>query len=118
MMTLRLQIIIGVLLIIVMMIFVSMVRKKSLDLKYALAWMLVVAVLLFVDCFPKSMNLMARFLGINAPTNMIFFLGFCFLVTIVFILTVSLSRLSHKNKEMAQELALLNKRVDEMSKTK
>ena len=52
------------------------------------------AALLIFDCAPVLLNIVSNFLGIYAPVNMIFFLGFCFSLLIIFSLTVALSRLS------------------------
>ena len=51
------------------------------------------------------------FLGIDAPVNMIFFLGFCFSLVIIYILTVSLSRMSTKMRRLTQIIALNEDRI-------
>ena len=46
------------------------------------------------------------FLGIFTPVNMIFFLGFCFSMVIIFTLTVTVSRMSERIRKMAQQVAI------------
>ena len=54
-------------------------------------------------------------LGIAQPINMLFFVGFCFALCIIFGLTVAISKMSVRIKELAQELALYKKLNEEES---
>lgn len=110
-MSLRLQIIVGVIIIIAIFMIANMVLKKKLDLRYALIWLLAGVVVLILDIFPSLLNWGAKLLGIGLPVNMLFFLGFIFSLVIIFSLTLSLSKLSHKVKCLTQELALLEKEL-------
>lgn len=109
-MSIRLQIIIAVIIVMALCVIVNMIRKKRLELRYALAWLIVGVGVLVLDCFPQLINWIAGKLGIASPVNMLFFLGFCFSLMIIFILTVAVSRSSIRIKQLAQELALYEKR--------
>ena len=52
MMTLKLQIVIAIAILAILAVLVNMIRKRSLELKYALVWMMVLAALLIFDCAP------------------------------------------------------------------
>lgn len=110
-MSLRLQIIVGVLLVAAILALCNMVRKKKLDLKYALVWLLVGCVVLVFDLFPQLLDAVTRALGVGIPVNMLFFLGFVFSLVIIFSLTLAISHLSDRVKKLTQELALLEERV-------
>lgn len=114
MMTVKLQIVIGVALVLVFLILVNMIRQKSLELKYALPWVMVLFALLVFDCAPKLLIVVSDFLGIYAPVNMIFFLGFCFSLVIIFSMTVALSRLSNSVRTLTQIVALNEKKLKEL----
>ena len=114
MMTVKLQIVIGIAILIVFAILVNMIRRLSLELKYALSWMAVLCALLLFDCVPKLLIVVSDFLGIYAPVNMIFFLGFCFSLVIIFSLTVALSRMSNSIRTLDQMVALNEKRLQEL----
>lgn len=114
MMTVKLQIVIGVAILFVFVILVNMIRRRSLELKYALSWMVVLCALLIFDCAPGLLIVVSDFLGIYAPVNMIFFLGFCFSLVIIFSLTVALSRLSNSIRTLDQMVALNEKRLREI----
>lgn len=111
-MNIRLQIVIGVIIIGVLVLIVNMVRKKKIDLRYALSWICLAIVLLLLDIFPGIMEWMAELIGIKTPSNMVFFFGFLLLVIIIYSLTASVSRLSNKTKQLTQELALLREEME------
>ena len=114
MMTVRLQVVIAAAILVVLAVLVNMIRRKSLELKYALPWMLVMAALFVFACAPQLLNVVSEFLGIYAPLNMIFFLGFCFSLLIIFSLTVALSRLSNSVRTLDQIVALNEKKLEEL----
>ena len=99
-MNLRIQIIIAIVIIIALIVIINMIRKKALELRYALTWLGVGAVVLVLDVFPEIMGWLARIMGITLPSNMLFFLGFCFSLTIIFGLTIAVSRMSIRIKNL------------------
>ncbi|OUQ46833.1 DUF2304 domain-containing protein [Lachnoclostridium sp. An118] len=105
-MNIRLQIIVAVIIIIALAVIINMIRKKALELRYALAWLLVGVGVLILDIFPGIMEKLATALGIYSPVNMLFFMGFCFSLIIIFVLTIAVSRMSIRIKNLTQELAL------------
>ena len=106
MISLRLRIFIIILLVLVLAFIINMVRKRALELKYVLAWLLCDFALLIFTCFPKTMTIIKNFLGIKTTANMIFFLGFLFSLIIIFSLTVALSRVTAKVRRLTQKMAL------------
>lgn len=116
MMTVKLQVVIALAILVVFAILVNMIRRRSLELKYSLVWMMVLCALFVFACAPKLLIVVSDFLGIYAPVNMIFFLGFCFSLVIIFFLTVALSRLSNSIRTLDQIVALNEKRLQELEK--
>lgn len=110
-MNIRIQIIIAIGVLGALTVIVNMIRKKKLELRYALAWLFVGSGVLVLDCFPQLIDWMSKQLGIASPVNMLFFLGFCFSLVIIFVLTVAISRMSIRIKQLAQEIALLTEEV-------
>lgn len=103
----------AVIVVIALCVIVNMIRKKRLELRYALAWLIVGVGILILDCFPSLIDWLAHKLGIASPVNMLFFFGFCFSLMIIFVLTISISRMSIRLKQLAQELALYEKSNDD-----
>ena len=108
-MNIRIQIIVAIFILGALAIIVNMIRKKALELRYALAWLGVGVGVLVLDIFPGLMGIVSKMLGIASPVNMLFFFGFCFSLIIIFVLTIAVSRMSIRIKELAQELALYRK---------
>jgi len=116
MMTFKIQLIIGICLVVELLAIVNMVRKRKLELKYALSWLIAIVFVLIMDCFPVLLIRLSYFLGIWAPVNMIFFLGFCFSLLIIFVLTVTLSRMSERVRKLAQAVALNEEKIEILMK--
>ena len=112
-MNIRIQIIVGIIVILVLVVIVNMIRQKKLELRYALSWLCVGIAVLVLDCFPQLITWLSRKVGIASPVNMLFFFGFCFSLIILFVLTIAMSRMSIRIKELTQEIALFEKKMDE-----
>ena len=102
----KLQIVSAIILVIGLLIIVSMIKKRSLELKYALSWLAVIVLLILVDLFPPILNFLSYIFGIATPVNTLFVLGFCFALVLIFVLTVAVSKLSDKVRQLAQTVAL------------
>ncbi len=105
-MNIRVQIVVGVIIILALCVIVNMIRKKELELRYALTWLGVGIAIVVLDCFPQAITWLAVKAGVANPINMLFFLGFCFSLVIIFVLTIAVSRMSNQVKKLAQEVAL------------
>lgn len=119
-MNIKAQIIISIIIILGIVYIINMVRKKALELRYSLTWLGVGICILILTLFPQIMNKISAIMGIASPMNMLFFLGFCFSLTIIFSLTISASKMSIQIKDLTQEIALYkkeqNEKVDEIEK--
>ena len=104
-MNVRIQIIIGVIVLGALIVIVNMIRQKKLELRYALAWMAVGLGILTTRIAGK--------MGVASPVNLLFFGGFCFSLVIIFVLTIAVSRASIRIKQLTQELALFEKKYTE-----
>ena len=106
MMSVRLKIIMVVLLVLAMSIIVNLIRKRKLELKYALVWMLLIVGLALLVLIPGLLEGLAALLGIYSVMNLVFFVGFVFSLLLIFSLTMSLSRNSERVRKIAQKIAL------------
>lgn len=107
-MTLQIQITLIVCILLFLMIILNMIRKRELELKYALSWFIMALALIILVCIPDTMGKLAELLGIYSPVNMVFFLGFVFSLIVIFVLTVTLSRMSSRVRRLAQIVAMMN----------
>lgn len=112
-MTVKIRIIIAICLLISFIYVIRSVVKKKIDVKYALPWMLMLIALAVFDCVPMLLNILTRLIGIASPVNMLFFMGFCFALMIIFYLTSIIYSVSSRLRKVSQELALLRKDMEE-----
>ena len=106
MLTTKFQIVLIVGISLILLIILNMIRRRKLELKYSLVWLLVLAVLLIFSCIPETISKLSNWIGIYSPVNMLFFLGFVFSLIIIFVLTVTVSRLSARIRRLAQMVAM------------
>ena len=112
-MTLRLQITIGVAAIVAILLICNMIRKNKIDLRYSLIWISVIGCVAVLDLWPGLLEAITKAMGIEVPINMLFFMGFCFSLIIIFGLSKNVSDLSGKVKKLTQELALLKEELEQ-----
>lgn len=112
----RIQIIVAIVIVLALCVIVNMIRRKALELRYALTWLGVGVVVLILDLFPGIMLQMSRMMGIALPSNMLFFLGFCFSLAIIFGLTIAVSKMSTRINDLTQEMALYMKKEEKRKK--
>ncbi len=112
---LKIQIITGVVSILLLVIVFELIRRRRLKEEYALLWLLSGLVILIFSIFPKLLNIISRAIGMYYLTAL-FVISFLFLLLIVLYFSTVLSGLSEKNKELTQELSILEFRFRELDK--
>ncbi len=95
-------------------IVLELVRRKKLQEKYSLLWLLTIVVLLVLSLWKDSLRLIAKVLGIEIPSNALFVVGLVFILAILLHFSVVISSSSRKHKELAQQFAILNWRVRQL----
>lgn len=94
-----------------MTLVLELVRRAHLKERYALLWLAAALCGLAVGLFPRLVIWLSATLGFQYLT--VFFVGsFIFLLLLVLAFTVVISKLSERNRTLAQELALLARRVE------
>ncbi len=114
----HLQIVLLVLLAITVIVLISQIREKKLELEYSITWLLLLFTLFIFVLFPGLQNWVSKLMGIAAPVNMIFFLGFCFALVIMYRLTKAISKISKETKLLAQRITVLEEEIKSLKKTK
>lgn len=112
----RTQVFVIVMAFLFLIIILQQIRKEKMTLRYGLLWIALSVSILFMGCFPELVTGISHFLGIQIPVNMLFFMGFCFLLLIIFSLSAALSRNSEKLKRLTQEMGLLEERMRSIQK--
>ncbi len=85
------------------------IRQSKLQIEYAIFWILFSGVLIVFSLFPWLVSLFTRMIGMQLPVNFIFLLFIFVLMIKLFFMTIELSTLENKVKDLTQELALEEK---------
>lgn len=110
----KVQVVAAVLLLLALVFVINMIRKRALELKYALAWIAVLTLVLLVDMVPAILNVLSYVFGIATPVNTLFLLALCFAVLLIFILTVAVSRMAERIRKLSQAVALNEEKIREL----
>lgn len=89
------------------------VRNLKMKEKYAALWLGVGAVIIVLGLFPGLLNGITAFVGVALPVNLLFLLSILLLMSVCLHLTLELSRLSEKNRILAEEVAILKALYDQ-----
>lgn len=91
------------------------IRQSKLQIEYAIFWILFAGVLIVFSLFPWLVSMLTRLIGMQLPVNFIFMFFIFVLLVKMFLMTIELSALENKVKDLTQELALEEKeRADEL----
>ncbi len=89
------------------------VKKNKLSVRNSIVWLVMSIAIILCVFHVKSLTLLANFLGIKTLSNFLFFLGFIFLIFLVFDLTKIVSMQNKKIINLTQELGILRKEIDD-----
>lgn len=89
-------------------------KKKMLELKYTLLWLVAGIVMGIMIFFPQTLVRFARLLGIESNMNGLYVLCIAFIIMILMTLTSIVSRQQLKIRTLTQEFSMLEKRIREL----
>ncbi len=97
-----------------LLLILELVRRSKLAEEYSLLWIATGAVLLLLSIWRGLLHRFAELVGIFYPPSALFLIGMIFILLLILHFSVIVSRLSRKNRELAQQVALLRRRVEEI----
>lgn len=89
-------------------------KRRMLELKYTLIWLVVGLIMGIMICFPELLVRFVRILGIESNMNGLYILCIAFIMMILMTLTSIASRQQMKIRTLIQELSMLDKRIREL----
>ena len=98
-------------------IVLELVRQKRLMERYALLWLFAATVLLVLAVWDDGLEQFARAVGIIYAPSALFAAALGFVLMLLMHFSLVISRHSDQNKVLAQRLALLQRRVDELERS-
>ena len=89
------------------------IRQSNLQIEYAIFWVIFSALLLILSIFPQIVIGAAKLLGIDSPANLVFVFIIFILLLKMFMMTIELSQMENKMKELVQKIGIRDKKVFE-----
>ena len=84
-----------------------LLRRGVLQEKYAVLWLAVSGIALFAAIFPGFLRWLSNVLGVQTPSNLLFFITVVLLVLVSVQLSYELSRHEMRIRRLAEEIAIL-----------
>lgn len=85
------------------------VKDNKLNIKNALIWMVMSVGIIICTFQVENLEKLSKLIGAKTLSNIIFFLGFIFLIYVCFNITKTISTQNKKIISLSQELAILKK---------
>ena len=95
-----------------------LVRKKKIKEEYSLLWLFSSFVFIFFSIWRDGLEYFARLVGIAYPPAALFLILVLAIFLILIEFSIIISKLSEKNKILAQEVAILKLEIENLRKTK
>jgi len=90
----------------------ELLRRRRLREKYALFWVVVALLTILVAAFPALLHTAADVLGVQVPSNLLFFVASMVLMVVSIQHSHELGRLEERTRTLAEEVALLHMRME------
>ena len=94
---------------------IELIRRRRLREEYALLWILTGAVILVFAMFPRMLYFLSELYGLHHLTTLLF-VTFLFLLTIILHYSTVISRITERETELAQRLAIVEWKLQELAK--
>ena len=112
--TLRIALLVGILFYVLFIL--VLLKKKSLELKYSLLWLITALVLLVLDIFPQIVMSVSKLLGVSTASNFIYLVVMFFMLLLLVSLTSIVSQQKRQIRTLIQTVSILKKKVEEIEK--
>ena len=90
------------------------IRQAKVQIEAAMFWVIVALILVVFSLFPCVADACARLLGIYSTPNFLFLFMIFLLMVKVFSMTLQVSQMESKQKELVQKIALAQKEREEL----
>ncbi|MBT9778369.1 DUF2304 family protein [Clostridium sp. MCC353] len=90
------------------------IRQAKVQIEAAIYWVIVALMLVVFSIFPKSADFLAHLAGVYSTANFLFLFVIFLLIIKVFYMTIHISQLETKLKDLVQRMALDEKMREDM----
>jgi hypothetical protein len=110
-MEVRIQILLIVVTVGLLAFIIELVRRRHLQERYALLWLLAAIVLVVLAIFRNLLEVIAHAIGVFYAPSALFVIAFGFVLILLLHFSLTVSRLSDQNKVLAQYVGLLREHL-------
>jgi hypothetical protein len=86
---------------------VELIRRRTIEERYALLWLLLGLSMTLLSFFPAVLDRFSRLVHVHYAPSLLFLIGLLFSLVFILHLTMVISKLHRRLTRLAQELALL-----------
>jgi len=97
---------------------IFLIRIRRLKEEYAILWLFFGVIFLFLSIFRKSLEFISSLLGIAYPPAALFLILILAVITILIHFSLVISRMKDRQRQLAQQLGLLEARFKKISQEK
>ena len=102
----------------VLIVVIEMLRRRRLRERHAALWLIAGAVALIVGIFPQTLGWAAHLVGVEVPTNLVFFVSIALLFLVALQHSAEVTLLESKARDLAERVALQDIRLRELEDAK
>lgn len=96
-----------------MVLMMRKIRQSKVQIESTIFWIVLAFVLVTYSIFPSAADFCARLLGIYSTANFLFLFAIFVLIVKVFYMTIHISQLESRIRELVQQMALEEKKHEE-----
>ncbi|WP_104135640.1 MULTISPECIES: DUF2304 domain-containing protein [unclassified Cryobacterium] len=100
--------------VLVLFVVIELLRRRHLRERHAIWWFVAGLLALVAGVFPQTLEWSAELVGIEVPSNLIFFLSIAVLFMVCLQHSAELTELESKTRDLAEQSALLELRVRQL----
>ncbi len=109
MMTTTLRVLLVLVSVTTMFLMIRKIRQSKIQIESAVFWLVLSLVLVVFSIFPRVADFAAHCLGIYSTANFLFLFAIFVLIVKVFYMTIHISQLETRIKDLVQQMALEEK---------
>jgi hypothetical protein len=100
--------------VLVLTVVIEALRRRRLRERHAVWWLIAGVLALIVSVFPVTLQWAADLLGVEVPTNLVFFVSIALLFLVCLQTAAELTDLEQKTRRLAEQVALQDLRIREL----
>jgi hypothetical protein len=93
---------------------IELLRRRRLRERHAIWWLVAGTLALIIGIFPGILDWAARALGVELPTNLVFFVSIAILVLVCIQHSAELTDLESKTRTLAESVTLAELRITQL----